>query len=455
VKSRFAFKGSLRCLWTREQRVYTQPRILRLEALEARMVLSSPGGVTLDSSLANDSSRVPFWDGERQDFPDHTLNYFGGNPVAGDAATIEHTTDVVRSGNGAYRISTNGTIPTGWYDFVGTALTGFFESADNPSAKYIDTRDVSRYEQTEFWIRNETGSPFTLKFEVKDFRDSNDHRAWRTYLVSGNNEWMKIVAPLDLGNGWVVEGEPDLSRTKLFSFVIEAHQGAPVNGSVYLDDMILVERGGPIDPQNAPVNTLVEQLARRQFNSLWGARDRDTGLLPTISAYANVMALNTTSALVKVLPTAISQSWVSLAEANDYVETVVDTLNLLLDQAHYLPPRYVDRATLEVNYLKEESVVDAAFSYLALYQYKSLPGTPASLQVEVDQLLSRFDFAAFGSPRGWKMAYQYDKDDLTPGTYDGYSGEVWVISLAAHLANQVDMYLSILKTALSRDCRIA
>ncbi|GAG33871.1 unnamed protein product, partial [marine sediment metagenome] len=248
-----------------------------------------------------DFSVVPLWDGERQDPPDHTLNYFGGNPIAGSSARVAHTTDVVRSGNGAYRIDTNGSIPVASYDYVGTALTGF-----GPTSDYIDTRDVSRFEEVAFWIRNETGSQFNLTLEIKDYRDSNSHQARRTYFVPGSNDWMEIRAPFDLSGGWLIDGEPDLSRAKLVAFVIEAHQGEAVNGSIYLDDMVLIEPSGPIDPAIAPVDTLVERLARRQFEALWGtrARDPDSGLLPAISAYPDVVALNTTSALVKVLPTA-------------------------------------------------------------------------------------------------------------------------------------------------------
>lgn len=224
-----------------------------------------------------------------------------------------------------------------------------------------------------FWLRNETGSPFTLTLEIEDFRESNSHRARRSYFVSSSNDWLEIRAPLDLSDGWLIDGDPDLARAKLCCFVIEAHRGAAVNGSLYLDDMVLVEPGGPIDPLNAPINQLVERLARREFDGLWGARDRDTGLLPTLSSYADVVALNTTSALVEVLPGAAEQSWVSRADANAYVGKLVDALDGQFDAesraepARYLPPRYFDRATLEPYYVREESIVDGALLYLALY----------------------------------------------------------------------------------------
>jgi hypothetical protein len=61
------------------------------------------------------------------------------------------------------------------------------------------------------------------------------------------------------------------------------------------------------------------------------------------------------------------------------------------------------------------------------------------LRTAIDTLQNRFDFAALsdteGPTQGWKLAYQYTTGDFTPGTYDGYSGEPWLISLAAALAH--------------------
>jgi hypothetical protein len=55
--------------------------------------------------------------------------------------------------------------------------------------------------------------------------------------------------------------------------------------------------------------------------------------------------------------------------------------------------------------------------------------------------LNRFDFASFSSLKGWKLAFKHDDGTFTVKTYDGYSGEIYVISLAAHLAgmNHVDI----------------
>ena len=103
-----------------------------------------------------------------------------------------------------------------------------------------------------------------------------------------------------------------------------------------------------------------------------------------------------------------------------------------------MPPRYVDCVTLRPSLLPEESSVDAAFLALALYQYQSLPTTPTSLRAAIVATQRRFDFAPFGSPGGWRMAYRYAShygpEGFYPGTYDGYTNEGNLTSLAAHLS---------------------
>ena len=88
--------------------------------------------------------------------------------------------------------------------------------------------------------------------------------------------------------------------------------------------------------------------------------------------------------------------------------------------------------------IPEESSVDAAFMALALHQYKSLPTTASPLRAAINAVQNRFNFAAFSDTQapttGWKLAFKTDTNTFTAGTYDGYSGEPWLISLAAHLA---------------------
>ncbi len=409
----------------------TSSRHLMLEPLEGRHLLS---GLNL--------LEVPLLDGEREDPDSRLINYLGGNLSAAAGATLDYTEASVHSGRGAYEIATDGTLGNGSTAFVQTTLgaTGF-------GAPYLDTRDLTHYAQIAFWIRNATGAAFTLELGVKDFEDSNARQTRWIQPVKATDQWIEVRASLDLlpawvgpaQAGWMRDGSLDLSRARSLSFAIVANQGTPVTGSVYLDDLRLVEPGGMVDPAVAEVDEMVAQLTRRQFDVLWGMRDRATGLLPTISAYQDVMATNVTAALVKSLPGAVQRGWIGRSVADSYVQTLVGTLDQMLDKAHHLPARYVDRVSLDASFHREESSVDAAIMYLALYQYQARYETPAALRNSIGQLLDRFDFRPFATAGAWRMALDLSTGDFAPWIYDGYSGEIGVISLAAHLAGQVDM----------------
>jgi len=386
---------------------------------------------------ATDLRSVPFWDGETSPTPDGPLiNRYGGPPIhlGGTKTRVSHTTGVVHSGSGALRIDTTEPIGAGDFGFFQTALTGF-----GPSPAYVTSRDINRFDATSFWLRNTTGSPFTLKFETKDDRDSGSHTAFRRYSIPAGNAWRQITVPLDLNQpGWTVVGNPDLQRARFLGFVIDANQGAAVTGSIYLDDMVFVEPGPPLDPATAPLNVVAARIARRQFDGLWGSRSRTNGLLPANATFADLGALNVTSAMLNMLPGAVGRGWVLQAEADAYVTQLVGTFETIMDRSTYVPPRYVDWVTLAPTGVAEESSVDAAFLALALHQYKSLPTTSTGLRTAIDGLENRIDLAAFsdteGPRQGWKLAYHPDTESFTEATYDGYSGEPWVISLAAELS---------------------
>jgi hypothetical protein len=266
---------------------------------------------------------------------DEMLNYFGGPPVNGTKATVQRDTIVKHSGNASYRIDAN--VPISDFGFVGTSLAGLVPG-------YVDTRDISRFQQIVFWINNETDSPFVLKFEIKDYRDDNFYRVQWPITIASTGGWTEHSIPLDLDNpGWQVIGnKPDLTRAKLFTFVIEATQGASVDGSIYLDDVTLIEPGGAVPPLTTPISTLTDRLTERMFDGLWGTRDRSTGFLPYDSAYPDRVGTNVTAALVKVLPTAVNRGWIDQAEADNYVTTLVTGLNTMMNSATYLPFRYAD-----------------------------------------------------------------------------------------------------------------
>lgn len=381
-------------------------------------------------AYAVDVKRAPLWDGETSDVPDGALvNRYGGPVVHGGATktTVSRVIDVVRSGSAAYRVDLTGTLSD--FAFFQLALAGF-----GPTTEYVMTRDLRHFEKLTFYVRNGTGAPFTLKLEIKDHRDSSAHSMFQRFAVPADAQWHQLEATLRSTTGWTVVGQPDLRRAKVIGFVIEVLPGQPLSGFVHVDDVVLVEPGAPLESATAPVKTLVEQLAHRQFDALWGSRSAVHGLVPLNSVFGNVAALNSTAALVKLLPIATERQWVARADVERYVTTLSATLHRLMDEALYLPPRYVDWVTLAPTYVREESPADAGFLALALHQYAGMPNTPAQVAARARSVLRRMNFAAFGSPRGWRLAYRYDTSSFsTNETYDGYSGEVWCISLAAHL----------------------
>lgn len=380
-----------------------------------------------------DISQIPWWDGETSVSPDGPLiNRYGGLPIASGGTTIQRSATAARTGLAGYQFTTTTPIPVGGF--------GFFQTTLNPaSAATSPGRDLRGFDQTSFWIRNDTGENFTLKFELKDYRDSNTHRAWRNIPVSATTSWQQIHIPLNLSSaGWNLSGAPDISRARFLGFVVEANQGQAVSGQIQFDDFQFRERGGVVDTQASPFPDIAARIAQRQFLGLWGSRNHNNGLIPVGSANVGSGGLNTTAAMVKMLPTAVRQGWITQAESDNYVSRVVATLNTTLNSANFVPPRYMNLQTLAPT-IAEESVVDAAFMALALHQYKGLATTSVGLKNSIDAVQNRFNFAAFSDTQaptvGWKLAYNTGTQSFTAGTYDGYSGEPWLISLAAHLAN--------------------
>lgn len=210
---------------------------------------------------------------------------------------------------------------------------------------------------------------------------------------------------------------------------------------VLAEDAPLARADEALDHASAPLARLVEPLARRQFTALWSARSPAHGLVPNNSYQTSDSGMNTTAGLLWVLPAAVRHEWVTAADADRYVGRLVATLNTLLDRSRYLPPRNVDWVSLEPSMMREESSVDAALVALGLHQYRSLPTTPPALRDAILRTQERFDFAAFATSSGWRMAYRYaspsqPRDGFPALIYDGYTNEGHVISLAAHLATR-------------------
>jgi hypothetical protein len=383
--------------------------------------------VLASSLLAGDLSVVPFLNGERSD----SLNLWGGPLNAGSTGGFTKQSNIVRTGAGAYRANLGAADPFEFFFTSSSALTG--------SQAHRQDRDLTQYQTLEGYVRNDAGNELTFTLELKDYRDDLSHRARKSFTIPSGGVWTKIDAPLDLSSGWDVDGSPDLSRTYIMAFGVDESVGHPLNGSLYLDDFNLIENGPSIDVATAPIETIVERLARRQFMGLWAARNKATGVIPNTSHELTLGALNTTTGVVWNLPSAIRRGWVTQAAADAYMTQLVSSLNTNFNDpaaTFYLPTRFLDPATASpaVTPDREESTIDAAFIYLALHAYKSQPATPVALRSAIDALQDRFDFSVFTTSGAFRQAY-FPGVGFGCCTYSGYTNENKVIALAAALSD--------------------
>jgi hypothetical protein len=360
------------------------------------------------------------------------LNTWGGPLEAGTLRAIQLQSKHVHTGQRALALDL-GQMKAGESRYLQCLASGF-----GPAPAYSQTRDLTNYERIEFWAENATGAALHCVLKLKDYRDSNAHRADYEFSLPAKSDWVRVAVPLDFAKAaWTRQGDPDLTRILAIDFIFGPAAGR-ASGSVYLDDVVFVDRGGPLDIDKAPLPALVERLTRRQWQAMWAARSRSHGLMPNNSYQSTDAGTNTTAAMLWMLPAAISHKWLAQTDADSYVAMLMQTINTLLDHSKYLPPRNVDWVTLKPSLLPEESSVDAAFLALAMHRYKTLPATPAKLRKAIDETENRFDFLAFGCSTGWRMAYRYasahSKEGFTTFTYDGYTNEGNLVSLAAHLA---------------------
>jgi hypothetical protein len=383
-------------------------------------------------AVSGDLGIVPLLNGERSD----SLNLWGGPLGQGSIGATGGFTKqsaIVRSGNGAYRANLGAAEPFEFFQTFSSALSG--------SAGYRQDRDLTQYQLLEGYVRNDAGNPLTLTLELKDYRDSGSHVAKRSYAIPAGGAWTRIEAPLNLGSGWNVTGNPDLKRTFALSFLVDESPSQPLNGSLYLDDFALIENGPSLDVATAPIQTIAERLARRQFMALWAARNKTSGLIPNSSDNVAVGALNTTTGVVWNLPSAIRRGWVMQAEADSYMNQLVASLNTNRNQTTFLLTRFLDLVTAAPVTDHEESSIDAAFIALALHNYKSQSATAPALRDAIDALENRLNFAAFASPGAFRQAYFQPTGQFGCCTYSGYTNEHKVIALAAEVndANHVPL----------------
>ena len=370
-----------------------------------------------------DLSTVPLLNGER----DGEKNYWGGPFGMLNINDISLETNIVHSGNTAYRADL-GAVPVNNLSFFQT-----FSSATTGTQDLRQTRDLTRYDSFEGYIRNDTNAAFNIRMELKDYRDSNSHRASKTFTIPANGSWTQISTSLDIGTGWSVQGSPDLERTYIASFVID--QPPALTGSYYFDDFSFVEPGGPIDSQTAPIETIVERLAERHFSGLWTARNRVSGLVYNHKDGVGSAAMNITGGTLWMLPRAVERGWVSQSDADTFAAQVATSLDTNLNLTNYVPTRFINPLTAGLpGGANEESSIDSSFIALALHNYKMQPTTSPALAAQIDAVQNRFQLDAFAVPAGFRLAY-FPASGFTGGTYNGYTNEGKTISLAAEVSD--------------------
>ncbi|MFO0791585.1 MAG: dockerin type I repeat-containing protein [Pirellulales bacterium] len=389
---------------------------------------------TSRTAVAGDLNTVPLFNGERND----SLNLWGGPFGVSSGATFTKQSSVVNSGTGAYQFNL-GSVAGGDFRFF-QAFSGAVNYTQDPPNSgnfiYRQDRDLTRYSSLQTAVRNTTGVPLTLTIELKDYRDLGSQLAERSFSIPAGPNWSTINAPLDLSSGWNVVGSPDLTRTFAVTYKVKASSG-PLSGAVYFDDANLIEKGPTVNVQTAPVHDIVEQLAKRQFLGLWESRNKTTGIIPNTSDNVTTGALNTTTGVVWNLPSAVRHGWVTQAAADAYMGQLVTSLNANRNQTTYLPSRFLDLATAAPG--SEESTIDASFLALALHNYKSQPTTPAQLRSDIHALENRFNFAAFVSPSGFRMAYS--GGNISTAAYNGYTNENKVVAMAAAVSTDHNVAL--------------
>ena len=268
-------------------------------------------------AVSHDLAVVPLFDGQRSEF----LNTWGGAWGLGSMQSIRLLPADPQSGRRVLCVEL-GQVPAAEHRYLQCFASGF-----GPTREYYQTRNLARYERLHLGLRNMTHAALRCAVQVKDYRDSKSQSATYRFELPATEAAVSVEVPLALaGAHWTVKGHPDLSRVLTIDFLFEPCT-AIRSGRVCLSDVSLVEPGGPVDIDTSPLPVLVERLARRQWDALWSARSRSHGMIPNNWYQATDAGLNTTAAVLWMLPAATRRGWVQQADADRYVESLVQTID--------------------------------------------------------------------------------------------------------------------------------
>ena len=232
-----------------------------------------PGLAAYDTK---DLAVVPLFDGTRCEL----LNTWGGTWSIGDMQDIGLQQSESHAGQRTLYIEL-GETRASESKYAQCLASGF-----GKDKSYYQTRDLTRYQKIRFSLQNQTGTAVQGILRIKDYRDSNSHSAAYRFKLQGRADWNDFEIPLAItGGDWTLEGQPDLTRTLTLDFVFQP-QADLKSGRICLDELALVEPGGPVDIDAAPLPVLVEKLARRQWDGIWGRHNRDNGAIPVNSYQA-------------------------------------------------------------------------------------------------------------------------------------------------------------------------
>ncbi len=388
-------------------------------------------GLVVVSDIAHgaDVRVYPLANGEVAATPDGALVTNIGTPIiALEGCTLRKTTSAseIRAGLGGF-VANVDTRPRG-YTGLGAILHGF-AAEDVFHHPFYFTRDLSLVDSVLLSLDNRTGTSFRLKVEIKDFRDSTANSLLAYITIPATAGWQNYSVRLaDMQR----VGTPDITRVRNLFFVVERVSAEAV-GDVCFDELLFREAGPVVESSTASAATIDGILLRRMFIGLYGSRDAATGLIPLNTAYGDVVATNSTAAGLLLLPVAVSSGYITRSKADAWVNQVCTTLSRL--RWNHVPPRYLNPRTLQANFTIEESPLDAALLALGLVKWNTYTGgNNLGLTSKINAQLNRFKFSSFFvGGQGFRLKYDPVAKVFDTNFYQDVSGEVWVMSLVAHL----------------------
>lgn len=160
----------------------------------------------------------------------------------------------------------------------------------------------------------QAATPITLRIELTDGNGERDFI--RTDIGSGGHYSFALSGFTGV----------DLSNLKLLSLVVEElHVGDkianPVQGSFEIDSICLSDEDGkPFDAGSIAKlgdTAMLEEIARRDFESLYRLRDAKTGMCLDRTLFRDLIHIAPTGWLLAALPAAVGRGWISEADAGE------------------------------------------------------------------------------------------------------------------------------------------